>query len=98
VFSVEAFRYICKDRTLAKYAPDRIVKALDVNCSDKDDRHLWSDLSDLKRRVVINDLEITVYLSLIARRKNWKNKLGKHFFTVMLDKIISQIVIQEGNI
>ena len=98
VFSAEAFRYICQDKTLAKYAPDRIISALDNNVADQDDQELWSDLCDLKRKVIINDIEITVYLSLIARRKNWRNKTGKHYFTVMLDKIITQILRQEKNI
>jgi len=91
VFSAETFRYFGADRTLAKNAPDRIVKALDTYQSEKDDSYFWLDLSDLKRKVVINDLKITVYLSLIARRKNWKNKAGEYCFTAMLDRIFSEI-------
>ena len=91
VFSAEAFRYICDDRTLAINAPDRIVKALDTYHSEHDNSHFWSELSDLRRNVVINDLEIDVYLALIARRKNWKDKAGKYYFTDMLDRIFSQI-------
>jgi hypothetical protein len=70
VFSAEVFRYICDDRNLAKYAPDRIVNALDTYHSEQDDSYSWSDLSYLKRKVVIDGLEIDVYLALIARRKN----------------------------
>ena len=95
VFSAEAFRYICDDRTLAKHAPDRIPKAFDQYNAEQDDRYFWSDLSDLKRKVVINDLEIDVYLALIARRKNWKNEAGEYYFTAMLDKIFSQIERQD---
>ena len=91
VFSVEAFRYICDDSTLAKNAPDRIVEALDVYHSEQDDSCFWSDLSDLRRKKDVNGLDIDVYLALIARRKNWKNKSGKYYFTAMLDRIFSQI-------
>ena len=91
VFSAEAFRYICGDRTLAINAPDRIVEALDSSNSDPGDRDFWVELSDLRRKVDINGLEIDVYLALIARRKNWKNKAGKCYFTAMLDRIFSQI-------
>lgn len=91
VFSAEAYRYICMDKTLAKNAPDRIIQTIDENLLEKDDEHFWEKLHDLKSTVLINNREITVYLSLIARRKNWKNKIGEYYFTVMLDKIFSKI-------
>lgn len=83
------------NKTLAKNAPDRIIKAIDENLLEKDDEHFWEKLHDLKSTVLINNREITVYLSLIARRKNWKNKIGEHYFTIMLDKIFSKIEEQK---
>ena len=72
-------------------------KALYKYYAEQDDRYFWSDLSDLNRKVVTNDLDITVYLALIARRKNWKNEVGEYYFTAMLDKIFSQIERQAGS-
>jgi len=91
VFSAEAYRYICEDKTLAKNAPDRIIQAIDENLLEKDDEKFWEKLHDLKKTKLINNREITVYLTLIARRKYWKNKMGEYYFTVMLDKIFTKI-------
>ena len=96
VYSAEAFRYICDEKSLGNNAPDRIVEALNKYYAEQDDRSFWSELSDLKRKVVINGLEIDVNLALIARRKNWKNKSGEYYFTAMLDGILSQILKQGG--
>ncbi len=96
VFSAEAFRYVCDDRSLAKHAPDRIVKALDKYDAEQNDLAFWSDLSDLKRKVIMDGLELKVYLALIARRKNWKNFEGKYYFTAILDRIFAQIEKRAG--
>jgi hypothetical protein len=97
VFSAEAYRHICKDKTLAKSAPDRIIKAIDENVLDKNDEKFWVKLHDLKNYILMDNKKITVYLTLIARRKNWKNKLGEYYFTVMLYKIFSKINENKDN-
>lgn len=95
VFSAEAYRYICKDKSLAKNAPDRIIQAINENLLGKNDDKFWETLHDLKKTMVINNRNISVYLTLIARRKNWKNEIGEYYFTIMLDKIFTKIQSQE---
>jgi len=53
---------------------------------------------DLKSTKLINNRKITVYLTLIARGKHWKNKMGEYDFTVMLDKIFTKIKEQKDYI
>jgi len=54
---------------MAKYAQKRIRNAIDQFQLEKDNDLFWQTLNDLRSTFVINDLEITVYLSLIARPK-----------------------------
>ncbi len=91
VFSAEAYRNIVREKNIAKYAPKRIRNAIDQFQLEKDNDLFWQTLNDLRSTFVINDLEITVYLSLIARRKNDKTTDGKRYFTLMLDKIFQDI-------
>lgn len=91
VFSAEAYRNIVRKKNIAKYAPKRIHNAIDQFQLEKDNELFWQRLKDLRSTFVINDLEITVYLSLIARRKNDKTTDGKRYFTLMLDKIFQDI-------
>lgn len=98
VFSVEAYRHILRDKTIAKNAPKRIRKAVDNFLEEKALDRFWESLNDLKSDIFLNGLNITVYLSLIARAKNWKTSGtdGKRSFTVMLDRIFEEITHRNG--
>ena len=91
VFSAEAYRNVIGVNNIAKYAPKRIRSAIDQYALEQDTDQFWQSLNDLKSTLVINDIEITVYLSLIARRKNDKTPDGKRYFTLMLDQIFQDI-------
>jgi len=91
VFSAEAYRNIIGEKNIAKYAPKRIRNAIDKYHLEQDNDLFWQTLNDLRSSFVINDLEITVYLSLIARRKNDKTTDGRRYFTLMLDQIFQDI-------
>ena len=91
IFSAEAYRYIVGSSTVAKYAPTRIKNAIDKYQIEGDIKRFWLYLHDLKETVVINGFEISVYLTLIARRKNDMAPDGKRYFTLMLDQIFSDI-------
>ncbi len=91
VFSAEAYRNVIGVKNIAKYAPKRIRSAIDQYYLEQDTDQFWQSLNDLRSTLVINDLEITVYLSLIARRKNDKTLDGKRYFTLMLDQIFQDI-------
>lgn len=91
VFSVEPYRYLVGEKNIAKNAPNRICKALDVFLEDGDTLKFWDSLKDLKSKIQHGTDSITVYLSLIARCKNWKTKSGERYFTVMLNQIFHEI-------
>lgn len=65
---------------MAKYAKKRIRNAIDQFQLEKDNGLFWQTLNDIRSTFVINDFEIMVYLSLIARRKNDKITDGKCYF------------------
>jgi len=94
VFSAEAYRKIVGRKNIAKYAPKRIRSAIDRYHLEKDSTNVWKMLNDLRHTTIINGSEITVYLSLIARRKNDKTPDGKRYFTLMLDQIFQDIARQ----
>ena len=91
VFSVQAYRNIIGTKNIAKNAPKRIRSAIDQYYLEKDSDHFWHILNDLKSTIIINNFEITVYLSLIARCKNDKTPDGRRYFTLMLDQIFKDI-------
>ena len=95
VFSVQAYRNILGDKDIAKHAPKKIKSALDQYQLTKNTSQFWQLLKDLKRPLKINDLEITVYLALIARRKNDLTSNGERYFTLMLDQIFQDITKQK---
>ena len=82
VFSAEAYRYIVGKKNIAKYAPKRICNSINTYISKKDINEYWKSLKDLKCKISLNNYEITVYLSLIARCKNWKTQNGQRYFTI----------------
>jgi len=92
VFSAEAFRTIVGHRAAGKDAPRRIRSALDEHIVSGDTREFWRSLEDLHHVVNVGGREITVYLGLIARAKNWKAEGGRRYFTLMLDRIFRQIL------
>lgn len=92
VFSAEAYRNIIGLSNIAKYAPKRIRGAIDQYHLEKDSENFWHSLNDLKKTVMIKDTKVTVYLSLIARRKNDKTPDGERYFTLMLDQIFKDII------
>jgi hypothetical protein len=91
VFSAQAYRNIVGEKHIAKNAPGRVRSAIDQYQVMKDKDHFWKILNDLKSTIKINDLEITVYLTLIARRKNDLTSKGERYFTLMLDQIFQDI-------
>lgn len=91
VFSVEAYRYLIGEKDIGKNAPNRICQAIDGYLEDGDSFKFWDSLKDLKRTIQHGTDYITVYLALIARRKNWKTKNGERYFTVMLNQIFHEI-------
>lgn len=93
VFSAEAYRYIVGEKDIAKYAPDRICKAIDDYTINKNTNIFWESLKDLKKKIRHNTYEVTVYLSLIARRKNWEARNGEKYFTIMLNQIFDHILV-----
>ena len=52
----------------------------------------WRSLADLHHVVRLGGQEVSVYLGLIARAKNWKAEGGRRYFTLMLDMIFEQIL------
>lgn len=92
-FSVEAYRYLVGEKDIAKNAPNKICQAVDAYLEDGDNLKFWDSLKDLKRTIPHGTDSITVYLSLIARRKDWKTKNGERYFTIMLNQIFDQISI-----
>jgi hypothetical protein len=92
VFSAQAYRNLVGDRSVAKKAPERILNAIDQYLIHKDIELFWKMLEDLKTVILIKDREITLYLTLIARRKNDKTSSGERYFTLMLDQIIQDII------
>lgn len=79
------------EKHIAKNAPERVRSAIDQYQVMKDKDHFWEMLNDLKSTIKIDDLEITVYLTLIARRKNDLTSKGERYFTLMLDQIFQDI-------
>jgi hypothetical protein len=98
VFSAEAYRHILKDRAVAKNAPQRICRAIDVFLQKEDSNEFWQALKDLRSNIVGKHGEITVYLSLIARAKNWKTHDNQRYFTLMLNRIFEDVQseVKEG--
>ncbi len=92
-FSVEAYRYLVGEKDIAKNAPNRICQAVDGYLEDGDTLKFWDSLKDLKRTIPHGTESIAVYLSLIARRKDWKTKNGERYFTIMLNQIFDQISV-----
>ena len=92
VFSVQAFRTVVGDKTTGKNAPRRICAALKEHIATGDTREFWRSLEDLHHVVNVEGREISVYLGLIARAKNWKAQDGRRYFTLMLDRIFQQIL------
>jgi hypothetical protein len=91
VFSAEAYRYLVGKKDIAKNAPNRICSAIDDYLVKRDTIKFWDSLEDLKRTIQYEKKSITIYLSLIARRKNWKAENGEKYFTVMLNQIFGHI-------
>ena len=92
-FSVEAYRYLVGEKDIAKNAPNRICQSVDGYLEDGDTLKFWDSLKDLKRTIQHGTDFITVYLALIARRKDWKTKNGERYFTIMLNQIFDQISV-----
>ena len=92
VFSSEAYRYLVREIDTVKNAPERICRAIDDYHEDNDKFNFWDSLKDLKRTMEYGTYTVTVYLTLIARRKNWNAKNGEKYFTVMLDQILDDIL------
>ena len=92
VFSAEAYRNITGKKNLGLSAPDRICRGIDEYQLSQNNNLFWKNLEDLKRVVTINGRKITVYLALIARRKNQQSQTGAYYFTVMLDQIFKNII------
>ena len=93
IFSSEAYRYVARDRKIARHAPKRICHAIDDYISNGDKKKFWISLNDLKSTINYDNYEITVYLSLIARRKNWQAQNGEKYFTIMLNQIFDHISV-----
>jgi len=91
VFSAQAYRNIVGEKHIAKNAPERIRSAIDQYQVTKNRATFWKMLNDLKSTIKINDLEIAVYLTLIARRKHDLTSNGERYFTLMLDQIFQDI-------
>lgn len=91
VFSVEAYRYVVGEKNIAKNAPNRICQAIDAYLENGDTINFWNSLKDLKRTIQYGTESITVYLALIARRKDWKTKSDERYFTIMLNQIFDHI-------
>ena len=92
-FSVEAYRYLVGEKDIAKNAPNRICQSVDGYLEDGDTLKFWDSLKDLKRTIQHGTDFITVYLALIARRKDWKTKNGERYFTIMLNQIFDHISV-----
>jgi hypothetical protein len=92
-FSVEAYRYLVGEKDIAKNAPNRICQAVDGYLEDGDTLKFWDSLKDLKSTIQHGTDSITVYLALIARRKDWKTKNGERYFTIMLNQIFDHISV-----
>jgi hypothetical protein len=92
VFSAEAYRIVVGDRSAAKDAPNRICSAIDHYFSDHDKSRFWDSLADLRTTVNYEAHSFRVYLSLIARHKYRKAENGERYFTVMLDRILEEIL------
>ena len=92
VFSVKAFRMVVGDRAAGKYAPRRICAALDEHIASREIWEFWKSLADLHHVVNLGGHEVSVFLGLIARAKNWKAPNGRRYFTLMLDRIFQQIL------
>ena len=80
------------DRAAGKYAPRRIRTAINEHITTGDTREFWKSLADLHHVVNLGGHEVSVFLGLIARAKNWKAADGRRHFTLMLDKIFEQIL------
>ena len=92
VFSSEAYRYLVREIDTVKNAPERICRAIDDYLENNDKFNFWDSLKDLKRTMEYGTYTVTVYLTLIARRKNWNAKNGEKYFTVMLNQILDDIL------
>lgn len=92
VFSVQAFRKVVGDRSVGKYAPKRICAAIEEHISSGDTEKFWRSLDDLHQVVQIGGREISVFLGLIARAKNWRTSNGLRYFTLMMDRIFAQVL------
>jgi len=91
VFSAEAYRSIVANKKIGRNAPKRIRQTINDYILNNDVNYFWNSLTDLKTTIYYSGYEITVYLTLIAKGKNWIAPNGQRYFTMMLDQIFNDI-------